>query len=258
MELSAAAQVTVFAAFAAIAVAGALGMTTTMSMFRSAVFLMASFMGVAGLFILLAADLLGLLQVMMYVGGMLVMALFMVLFSRDPGGAMMSAMPLRGPQRWFSAGIATPGAGGEQGGGHAHAAHDGASHDDAAHAPAGHAAGTSGHGGTDTSMSTPIQKPAALLALATGGVLVGLLLIRSSWPVVAAAPDPRSAERVGELLMGKYMVAFEGAGLMILLGIFAAAYLARPGRHPDPTDRQRLRAAAPGDPEPVAGGEETA
>lgn len=44
-------------------------MTMTMSMFRSGVFLMASFIGVAGLFILLSADLIGLLQVMMYVGG---------------------------------------------------------------------------------------------------------------------------------------------------------------------------------------------
>ena len=51
-----------FVVFGLIALAGALGMATTMSMFRSGIFLMASFMGVAGLFILLLADLLGFLQ----------------------------------------------------------------------------------------------------------------------------------------------------------------------------------------------------
>ncbi len=96
-----------FGLFAFVAIAGALGMTTTMSMFRSGIFLMASFTGVAGLFILLLADLLALLQVMMYIGGMLVMILFMVLVSHDPGGAMMAGMmPLRGPERLFSLGLA--------------------------------------------------------------------------------------------------------------------------------------------------------
>ncbi len=78
-----------------------------MSMFRSGLFLMASFVGVAGLFILLSADLMALLQIMMYVGGMLVMILFMVLFRHDPGGAMMAAMPemLSPIERFFSRGL---------------------------------------------------------------------------------------------------------------------------------------------------------
>lgn len=67
--MAAAFQAIAFTVFAFVATAGALGMTMTMSMFRSGVFLMASFIGVAGLFILLSADLIGLLQVMMYVGG---------------------------------------------------------------------------------------------------------------------------------------------------------------------------------------------
>ena len=84
---------------------GALGMTTTMSMFRSGIFLMASFIGVAGLFILLSADLIGLLQIMMYIGGMLVMILFMLLFSMDPGGAMMAGMEMSPVERLFSRGL---------------------------------------------------------------------------------------------------------------------------------------------------------
>ncbi|WP_415790132.1 NADH-quinone oxidoreductase subunit J, partial [Deinococcus saxicola] len=80
-------------------------MTTTMSMFRSGIFLMASFIGVAGLFILLSADLIGLLQIMMYIGGMLVMILFMLLFSMDPGGAMMAGMDMSPVERLFSRGL---------------------------------------------------------------------------------------------------------------------------------------------------------
>ncbi len=86
--MSAAFEIAAFGVLAFVAVAGALGMTTTMSMFRSGIFLMASFIGVAGLFILLSADLIGLLQVMMYIGGFLIMILFMVLVMHDPGGAI--------------------------------------------------------------------------------------------------------------------------------------------------------------------------
>ncbi len=105
MNLGEFAQIFAFAVFAFISVAGALGMTTTMSMFRSGIFLMASFIGVAGLFILLMADLLGMLQIMMYIGGMLVMILFMVLFSNDPGGDMMATMKLPLIEKLFSLGL---------------------------------------------------------------------------------------------------------------------------------------------------------
>ncbi|MGG3815395.1 NADH-quinone oxidoreductase subunit J, partial [Methylorubrum rhodesianum] len=103
--MTAAFELTAFATCAFVAVAGALGMTTTMSMFRSGIFLMASFIGVAGLFILLSADLIGLLQVMMYIGGFLVMILFMVLVMHDPGGAMMAGMDLAPLERWSSLGL---------------------------------------------------------------------------------------------------------------------------------------------------------
>lgn len=236
MELSQAAQIITFAVFGLLAVLGALGMATTMSMFRSAIFLMASFVGVAGIFILLAADLVGMLQVMMYVGGMLVMALFMVLFSSDPGGEMMSSMmKLRGFERLFSIGLSRP--------------QDHSSDDD----------GGGGH--HDMSMFTPIKKPAAIVAGLTLGLLVALILLRQeAWARFAAIPDPDSSRRIGHLLMGKYMVAFEGAGLLILLGIFGAVWVARAGRRvglPDRVgmpDREKLRAAVDEPPRDVDGG----
>lgn len=231
-------EIAVFAVFGLIAVAGALGMTTTMSMFRSAIFLMASFVGVAGLFILLMADLLGMLQVMMYVGGMLVMALFMVLFSGDPGGEMMASM-MRMPlvERAFSQGLLREDMRGDHGGAH------GDDH-------------RGDHG--DMSMFTPIKKHAAVIGALAGGSMLALVLLRRPWPVVDQVPDQDSAARIGHELMGTYMIAFEGAGLLILLGIFGAVWTARPGRHPDPVDRQRLQAAVDEPPAPIEADEESA
>lgn len=205
MSVAPAVEWVAFIAFALIAIAGALGMTTSMSMFRSGLFLMASFFGVAGLFILLAADLIALLQIMMYVGGMLVMILFMVLFMHDPGGAMMAGMDMNAVERFFTRGIA----------------------------PQHHAmkGGMEMDMDMDMSMTTPLKRAAAWLAAASAVALSALLLLAPAWPFSGAAPDPRSALEVGELLMGKYMIAFEGAGLLILIGIFGAVYLARPGRH---------------------------
>jgi NADH-quinone oxidoreductase subunit J len=313
--MTAAFELTAFGISAFIAVAGALGMTTTMSMFRSGIFLMASFIGVAGLFILLSADLIGLLQVMMYIGGFLVMILFMVLVMHDPGGAMMAGMDMAPLERWFSKGLVPrqPAKAGQGGHGHAeakqppgdpghgghgapqhepartgeahgaHAHEHGHQHDEAAKAmphrtdggPSEHAAhrhrqasheaahgqghdgGHEDHsgmdmGGMDMSMVTPVRPLAAWLAAGAGVVLVAMLILRPAWPVSDAVPDPDSARRVGHLLMGKYMVAFEGAGFLILIGIFGAVLLARPSAYPDEASRT-ARVAIDAKPEPIRG-----
>lgn len=384
MILGAAIQWLAFGLFALLAVLGALGMTTTMSMFRSGIFLMASFIGVAGLFILLSADLIGLLQIMMYIGGMLVMILFMLLFSMDPGGAMMAGMQISPVERLFSRGLKPTGdSGGHQGhdmagmgdcdgssstddehgqsdapgdsmagmdhgsmkmdmvgdGNVAHPAHHHAAMNHAGpdgmqtmgkdsgpeqstgavdhswmthgemdagqaqdyHAmPHGEEPGqvspergsgqaqmdhsTMGHGkmdmgsvdhsdmdmggmsgmdhgkmdhgdmdmgGMDMSMVTPARPWAAWLGLAVTAVLVGLLLWRPAWPLSSAVPDPDSPRQIGMLLMGKYMIAFEGAGLLILLGIFGAVFLQRPGSYPSDPGR-RAYVTADQNPVPIS------
>ena len=260
MILGATAQVFAFALLSLIAILGALGMATTMSMFRSGIFLMASFIGVSGLFILLSADLLGLLQIMMYIGGMLVMVLFMVLLMSDPGGSMMAGMKMAPVENFFSRGLlpkdegeveaalavdlsqSAEDEGDEQHQGHQHGSHDMSSdgHGDAneneEHNDMNH--GDMDMGDMDMSMVTPVRPYAAWLGLATGALLVLLLLLRPAWPVVDALPDPNSARQVGNLLMSKYMMAFEGAGLLILVGIFGAVYIARPDRHPSDSGRE--------------------
>lgn len=225
-----------FAAFAFIAIAGAIGMTTTMSMFRSGIFLMASFIGVAGLFILLAADLIGLLQIMMYVGGMLVMILFMVLFMHDPGGAMMASMKGLDPAaRLFSQGLVPEKEENEGNGEHRHhSGHDHAHQNNhsgmAGHSTTGMAMSGAQMGGMnmdDMAMTTPAKPYAFVVATGAAILLVALLVARPAWHLVGATPDPDSPRRIGLLLMDKYMVGFEGAGLMILLGIVGAVLLAR-------------------------------
>ncbi|KIU27437.1 NADH-ubiquinone oxidoreductase [Methylobacterium radiotolerans] len=297
--MSAAFEIAAFGVLAFVAVAGALGMTTTMSMFRSGIFLMASFIGVAGLFILLSADLIGLLQVMMYIGGFLIMILFMVLVMHDPGGAMMAGMDMAPLERWFSKGLVPrqptseeqgnhrnaeaaqhPGDAEDEGNGAkphgAHAHESGHTHDEATKAMPhnaeggqvrqpdhqheqtthehGHGpervGGHEGHSGMDMSMVTPVRPLAAWLAVGAAVMLVGMLVLRPAWPVSDAIPDPDSARRVGHLLMEKYMVAFEGAGFLILIGIFGAVLLARPSAYPDDASRT-ARVAVDAKPEPI-------
>ena len=270
MILGATAQVFAFALLSLIAILGALGMATTMSMFRSGIFLMASFIGVSGLFILLSADLLGLLQIMMYIGGMLVMVLFMVLLMSDPGGSMMAGMKMAPVENFFSRGLLPKDEGeveaarvenlgqnaedeSDKQRGHQHEGHDmsadGQGMDNEGHQEhegyENNSGGDEGMdhddmdmGDMDMSMVTPVRPYAAWLGLGTGALLVLLLLLRPAWPVVDALPDPDSARQVGNLLMSKYMMAFEGAGLLILVGIFGAVYIARPDRHPSAKGRE--------------------
>jgi NADH:ubiquinone oxidoreductase subunit 6 (subunit J) len=79
----------IFLALSFVAIVMAASMILTMSMYRAGLALMASFVALAGLFILLDADLLAAIQIMMNVGGMLIMVLFMVMIMMDSGGEMM-------------------------------------------------------------------------------------------------------------------------------------------------------------------------
>ena len=58
----------------------------TSSMVRAAYWLLASFVGVAGMLILLGADFLGLVIILMMAGEMTIMAVFMVMFMMNPAG----------------------------------------------------------------------------------------------------------------------------------------------------------------------------
>ncbi|MBA3658146.1 MAG: NADH-quinone oxidoreductase subunit J, partial [Gemmatimonadales bacterium] len=75
-----------FWAFALGSVVAAWRVFRTDSMFRAAYWLLASFIGVAGILVLLGAEFLGLVLVLMMAGEMTIMAIFMIMFMMNPAG----------------------------------------------------------------------------------------------------------------------------------------------------------------------------
>ena len=73
---------TIFYAFAALTIGSAGVMVFSRSVIYSAVGLLFTFFGVAGLYVMLAADFLAVVQVLVYVGGILILLLFGVMLSQ--------------------------------------------------------------------------------------------------------------------------------------------------------------------------------
>ena len=328
----------IFLGLSGVALVTAAGMLLTMSMYRAGLALMSSFVALAGLFILLDADLLAAIQIMMNVGGMLIMVLFMVMIMMDPGGEMMwemkRSMRLRGPGALSMRMPRRPPPGDEPSSVHDRhedgepaaltvwtcpmhpevrepqpgrcpicgmdlvpaepeqqlsdhtttytclmhpeirrsepgtcpmcgmtliAAERGeqsstqesqAGHDDhhEHQAPDGQGAMTPRQHYqmmVDMAMSTAQLPWAIALAVASMAALV-LLVARTPWPVSGAAPGQDATEAVGELLLSRYMLAFEGAAFLILAGITAAVVLARRETAPEPIPASPLGAVEGG------------
>ena len=66
-----------------IVLAGAIGVVTTKSVFRAGVMLIGSFFGAAGVFLLMRAEFIGVVQILIYVGAISVLLLFGTLMTRD-------------------------------------------------------------------------------------------------------------------------------------------------------------------------------
>ncbi len=263
----------IFGMLALIAVITAAGMLVTMSMYRAGLALMASFVALAGIFILLDADLLAMIQIMMNVGGMLIMILVMVMLMMDPGGQMMWDMKRSMHIRGLGAFSMTMPRG------HHEATTDAPMPmDDHMHMPHGEqeateeGADTPGmqHGGMDlrdgqqakgamkmsgmnaqqhyqmlVSMAmTTAQLPWALVVGAATAVALILLVVVTPWHLAGTAPSGDAAAIVGNLLLGRYMVGFEGAAFLIVAGIAGAVLLARREGSP-PSYAQSLQAPTP-------------
>jgi NAD(P)H-quinone oxidoreductase subunit 6 len=80
-RLSVSITVAVFWLLAAITLASGLGVALSRSIVYSAFALMGTLLGVAALFVLLGADFLGVVQLLVYVGGILVLTLFAVMLT---------------------------------------------------------------------------------------------------------------------------------------------------------------------------------
>ena len=70
-----------FYTFAATAVLGAMGVILARSVFHSALFLVATLMSVAAIYVILGADFLGVAQVLVYVGAIMVLILFGIMLT---------------------------------------------------------------------------------------------------------------------------------------------------------------------------------
>ncbi len=70
-------------------------------------------------------------------------------------------------------------------------------------------------------MTQEFTKPAAVAGILSSVVLL-LLLFSVHWPPAAPANHANAALMVGKELLGRYMIAFEAGGLLILLGVVGA------------------------------------
>ena len=128
--------------------------------------LLVTLFGVAGLYVLLGADFIGIVQVIVYIGGILVLIIFGVMMTQR---AKLLPLSVQLPGRLFS----------------------------------------------------------GLLSVIILAVLI-MAAKRSLWPAAAslANPEPTSAA-IGGLLLGKYLVAFELASVLLLVALVGAVLIVR-------------------------------
>jgi NADH-quinone oxidoreductase subunit J len=128
--------------------------------------LLVTLFGVAGLYVLLGADFIGVVQVIVYIGGILVLIIF---------GVMMTQ---RGKLLPLS-----------------------------------------------------VQLPGKFIGSLLSGLIFAALTVvatRSIWPVAVSPgePEPTSAA-IGNLLLGKYLIAFEVASVLLLVALVGAVLIVR-------------------------------
>ncbi|MGE5619327.1 MAG: NADH-quinone oxidoreductase subunit J [Sphingomonadaceae bacterium] len=70
-----------FYTFGLMAVSGAVGMVTARRLVHSAMFLVASFLGVAAIYLLLRADFLAVVQVLIYAGAIMILMMFAIMLT---------------------------------------------------------------------------------------------------------------------------------------------------------------------------------
>lgn len=142
------------------------GVAFSRSIIYSALFLLGTLLGVGSLYAYLHADYVAVAQLLVYVGGVLVLILFSVMMTSRIGDASQTN-PSRG------------------------------------------------------------VVSAAALALGLAGVL-GFLAVKAPWKVAVTplAPEP-TAERLGDLFLGRYLLPFEVLSLLLLAVLVGAVVVAR-------------------------------
>jgi NADH:ubiquinone oxidoreductase subunit 6 (subunit J) len=89
----------VFIILSIAALGGALGVVFTRNLFRAALALVLSFVGVAGFYVLLEAELLAMIQILVYVGAIAILIIFAIMLSQR----MMSSEVQAWNEQWVGA-----------------------------------------------------------------------------------------------------------------------------------------------------------
>ena len=93
----------IFYPLAAAMIVGAIKVVTAQNVVRAALFLVVVLAGAAGIFILLAAEFVAIVQVLVYIGAIVVLFLFGIMLTRAPLGTDVG---LDNDQRWLAALVA--------------------------------------------------------------------------------------------------------------------------------------------------------
>ena len=162
------AETVVFYVFAALTVLSAGVVVLARSLIYSAFALLFTFFGVAGLYVLLGADFLAATQLLVYVGGILVLLLFGVMLTHK-----LYDLDLRSEVTQFLPGLI---------------------------------------------------------------ISLGLFLIltvtafRTQWNVGAGRPPAATTREIGHLFLGRYLLPFEAASILLLVALIGAAMIVRRGK----------------------------
>lgn len=174
-------ELIVFYAFAALTLGAGVFILLTRNLMYAAFALFLALLGVAALFVLAGADFLAVAQLMVYVGGILVLLIFGIMLTRIPDPEATSQTPNR----------------------------------------------------VLVDLGRGFWGGAVALALF---IVLFLVIVQANFALVGDTLNSRSTIRtLGVELMTTHLLPFEIAGILLLVALVGAAYLAM-NRNPDPTE----------------------
>lgn len=199
-----------FWVFAALAIAASVMVVTVRDVFKASLFLAASFAAAAGLYVLLRAEFLAVVQVLIYVGAISVLIVFTVMLVRQVSGGNRSG----GPFYAFAGGVAAV----------------------LVVLAIGYAAVNSKWSDLDHAAAADERIAAALTGQyqpqqSPGNPDVDLVTIPVDDPETAqSGVFDRTTNQLGTMFIRDYVLAFEIISVLLLAALIGALALAREGR----------------------------
>ncbi|UWG96331.1 NADH-quinone oxidoreductase subunit J [Dehalobacter sp. DCM] len=155
---------------AAVTIGSALLMVISRNIFHSALLMMVAFLGIAGVFILLNADFLGVTQILVYAGAITIFIVFAIMFT------------IKGDMK-------------------------------------------------KTNLFSKNVVPGALLSLVLIAVNA-VMALTTKWPLSSGTPPEETAREVANLMLTKYVVAFEVTAVLLLAAMLGAIVIVKEVKKP--------------------------